>query len=98
MKTVFFVSKDHYSEAKNMLYADDLVARQSITVRDNTALGMKHEGYYIQIEGEDHAVKKAKELMGDKAKELHGKEAHDVMKAIEEQESSAAAGFGSIFG
>ena len=50
------------------------------------------------IDGEDEAIKKAKELLKGLAKELSGKEAEDVIAAIDEQESSAAEGFGAIFG
>jgi len=98
MKAVFFLTKEKFGEAKTKVYADDLVARQSITVRENSALGLKKEGYYMQIEGDAESIKKAKELMSGMAKELTGKEAKDVISAIEEQESSAAAGFGAIFG
>jgi len=98
MKAIFFVNKDDYSEAKNKLYGDDMVSRQSITMRDNSALGLEKEGYYVQIEGDASAIRKAKELLSGKAKALTGKHAKEVVDAIEKQESSAAEGFGAIFG
>jgi hypothetical protein len=98
MKVIFFVKKDGYGAAKNKLYADDLVSRQSILTRDNAAIGEKKEGYYLLVEGDDHAVAKARELMKGAATELKGKEAEKVSFAIESQESSAAEGFGAIFG
>lgn len=98
MKAIFFAKKDEYGAAKNRLYADDLVSRQSIVTRDNAAIGEKKEGYYILVEGDDKAVAKARELMKEAATELKGKEAEKIESAIESQEESAASGFGAIFG
>ena len=98
MKAVFFAGKDNYGQAKNKVYSDELVSKQSITVRDNAAIGMKKEGYYILIEGEEEAIKHAKEILKGLADELSGKDEEDVLSAIEQQESSAAEGFGAIFG
>jgi hypothetical protein len=98
MKAVFFVSKENYGSAKNKVYMDELVSKQSITVRDNAAIGMKKEGYYLLIDGDDAAVKKAGELLKGMADRLDGKEEEKVISAIEGQESSAAEGFGAIFG
>ena len=98
MRVVFFIGKDKFGGAKNKLYADEVVSKASITVRDNAAIGKKGEGYYVQVEGDDEAIKKARELLKESGKELKGKEAEDVTQAIEGQESSAAEGFGAIFG
>jgi hypothetical protein len=98
MKAVFFVKKDEYPAAKNRLYADDLVSRQSITIRDNAAVGEKKEGYFIQVEGDEKAIHAAKALLKEAATELKGKEATKIESAIESQEESAASGFGAIFG
>ena len=98
MKAIFFVKKDDYSAAKNKLYADDVVSRQSITIRDNAAIGEKKEGYYIQVEGDPKAIGTAKAILKGMATELKGKEAGKIESAIESQEESAASGFGAIFG
>jgi hypothetical protein len=98
MKAVFFVKKENYGSAKNKVYMDELVSRQSITVRDNAAIGMKKEGYYLLIDGGEAAVKKARELLKGLAEELKGGDAEKVTSAIDGQESSAAEGFGAIFG
>ncbi len=52
------------------------------------------DGYYILIDGQESALKKAKEILGTTAKQLTGKEEKDVIAKKEEQESGAAAGFG----
>ncbi len=98
MKAVFFIEKEKFGGAKNKLYADELVSKQSITVRDNAAIGKSDEGYYVQIDGNEEAIRKARELLKDAGKELKGKDAEEVFGAIEGQESTAAEGFGAIFG
>ncbi len=52
----------------------------------------------MQIDGDKDALKHAKELLKDAGKEIKGKDAEEVSAAIEGQESSAAEGFGAIFG
>ncbi len=98
MKAVFFMDKDNYVSSKGKLYADELVSRQSITVRESSSIGKEKEGYYVQIEGDREAIKKARELLKGAAEELKGKDAEEVSGAIEGQESTAAEGFGAIFG
>jgi hypothetical protein len=98
VKAVFFIAKDKYGQAKNKVYGDELVSKQSITIRDNAAIGMKKEGYYLLIEGEQAAIRHAKGMLKGLADELSGKECEQVLAAIEQQESSAAEGFGAIFG
>lgn len=98
MKVVFFMSKDNYVSSKGMLYADELVSRQSITVRESSSIGKDKEGYYVLIDGDEEAIKRAKKLLKEVAEELKGKDAEEISGAIEGQESSAAEGFGAIFG
>jgi len=98
MKAVFFIPKENQGQAKSRVYGDELVSRQSITLRDSQALGIDKEGYYLQVEGDESAVKKAEEILKDVAEKLDGKQAEEVNSAIENQDSSAAAGFGSLFG
>jgi hypothetical protein len=98
MKAVFFVEKLKYGGAKNRLYADEVVSRQSITTRDNSSLGKKDEGYYVLLDGDEEAIKKAREILKGTGKELKGNEEKEIILAIEGQESTAAEGFGAIFG
>lgn len=98
MKAVFFIPSENYSKVKNEVYGDELISRQTINFRESRSLGFDKDGYYLEIEGSDEARKKAKELVGDKGKELEGKEKEEVLAKISEQEESAAQGFGSIFG
>jgi hypothetical protein len=98
MKAVFFIDREKYGGAKSKLYADEVVSRQSITVKESSALGKGSDGYYVQIDGDEKAIAKARELLGTSAKELKDREAEEVSSAIEGQESTAAEGFGAIFG
>ncbi len=98
MKAVFFIEPDNYVQAKGKVYGDELVSRQSITLRDSSSLGVDKKGYYLLVDGEDESIKQAKKILSGLAKELTGPEAEKVLSAIEQQESSAAEGFGAIFG
>jgi rubrerythrin len=98
MKALFFINAEHYSEAKSVVYADDVISRQTVNFREARALGFDKEGYYLEIEGSAEAIHKAKELLAHKAKEVSGHEKDAVLKKIAEQEESAAEGFGALFG
>ena len=98
MKAVFFIHMENYSKAKSIVFADDVVARQTVNFREARALGFQKDGYYLEIDGPHEAIKRAKELLGEIAKETEGKEKEDVLHKIKEEEDKAAEGFGSLFG
>lgn len=98
MRTVFFIEKEDFSKAKNMIYADETVSRQTINFREARAMGFEKNGYYLDIEGSEESIKKAKEVLGELCKEVDDKEKGKILKKAREQEDSAAAGFGNIFG
>ncbi len=98
MKALFFLPSENYSNVKNKVSEDDVVSRQSLNFREGKALGFDKEGYYLEIDGSEESIVKAKELIGDLGKEVSGKEKEDVLAKISEQQENAAAGFGSIFG
>lgn len=77
-----------------ILLKDDLVSRQSITVRDAKAMGFKREGEIILIEGSEDAIKKAEEILGENAKVERMEEYY---KKFKEEEENAAVGMGTIF-
>ena len=47
----------------NVLTADDVVSRQSVTVRDAKSLGLKGDSRYVVVEGSEAAVARATELL-----------------------------------
>ncbi len=98
MKAVFFIKKENYGKVKDLVSKDDLISRQSLVFRDNQSLNLKEEGYYLEIEGNDEAIKKAREILKDLAKELEGEEKEKILETIKNQEESAMSGFGAIFG
>jgi len=102
MEFVCFVKRENARKAEDMLRADfDLAAKQSITVRDANVLGLKEagDGSFFYITGSDEGVKRCQELIKDMVVAATKKPFLEKAKTkiIEEQES-AAAGFGGIFG
>jgi hypothetical protein len=81
----------------NLLMADDVVSRQSVTVRDAKSLGLKGDDRYVVVEGSDAALARASELMKDVAP-LKASEAEDVYRRFRSQDEQAASGMGLIFG
>ncbi len=98
MKEVFFINMENYSKARNVVFADDIVARQTVNFREARALGFQKDGYYLEIDGPHEAINKAKELLGEMAVEAGAKEKEEVLRKIKEEEDKAAEGFGSLFG
>ncbi len=82
----------------NTILKDDLVSRQSIIIRDASALDIKEEVSYLKIEGSTEGVKRAEELAKELGMtKLPEKKAKTVDDKIKEQEDSAATGMGMIF-
>ena len=98
MQALFFIRMENYSKVRNIVMTDDLISRHSINFRDCNALDIDKEGYYLEIVGDEKAIKKARELLKDLATEVSGKEEDEILQKIAEQEESAMEGFGSIFG
>ncbi|MCX6818151.1 MAG: hypothetical protein NTU57_04815 [Candidatus Aenigmarchaeota archaeon] len=98
MKEVFFIHMENYSKAKNVVFTDDVVARQTVNFREARALGMQKDGYYLEIDGPQEAIHRAKELLAEIAKVVEHKEKEEVLHKIKAEEDKAAEGFGSLFG
>lgn len=95
--TIFAVGNED-AGLVNELYEDDLVSRQSITVREAEALDLDGDVRYILIEGSDEAQDKAADLLGDGAEVVEGDEAQEVFDAIKAGEQAGAEGMGMMFG
>ena len=96
MQEVFIVKEGEKSKAEDLLRKDDLIGRQSITVRSAVSMNLEKEGYFIIINGSEESIKKAEELIGSFAKKYGKKE--KVLEKIREEEDSAAEGLGAILG
>lgn len=96
LKEVFLVKAENRAKAEDALRADDLISRQSITLKLASSLDMKEDGYFIIINGSELSVARAEELLKGVAEKYKDKE--KVIKKAEEQENQAIEGFGNILG
>lgn len=78
---------------------NDAFRRNGYIMRESRSLGLEEKGYYLQVSGPDEFFKAhEKEIMLPGVEITKGKEFEDAKRKIEEEESSAAAGMGAIFG
>ena len=75
----------------------DLVSRQSVVVREASALGLSGLGVLVLVEGEESALRAAEALFGF-AEKLAGEKADQARRAFRAQDDDVAAGVGFIFG
>ncbi len=76
---------------------DDLISRQSITIREGASIGLSGIALLVLVEGAEDAVKRADERF-EFAERLEPGKAEEARKAIRAQEEDAASGRGMIFG
>ena len=94
MFAIFDVKAPDVPKADEAL-KDDLVSRQSITIKDGVAYGAS--GKVVIIEGSDAGIAKAAEIV----KANNGREspkAEIIYKQIKDEESAAEGGVGFVFG
>jgi hypothetical protein len=94
---IFSVEKSQASKI-NKILRDDLVSRQSISVRDASALNIDKDVRYVLIEGTEEALKKADELFSEVGTKENEEEAKNIYNKIKSEESDVASGVGFIFG
>jgi len=94
---IFSVEKSQASKI-NKILKDDLVSRQSIAVRDASALNIDKDVRYVLIEGTEEALKRAEELFADAGKKENEEEAKNIYNKIKSEEGDVAQGVGMIFG
>lgn len=97
MHAIFKVPVENKGKIDQLL-KDDLVSRQSITVRDAAALSMKGKETYVLIEGSEEALEKADELFKEVGDKLEGKDVESIFKTIKDKELEAEGGMGLLFG
>ncbi len=101
MDYICFVKRENARKAEDALRKDfDVAARQSITIRDAGALGVKtdSDGSFFLISGSDEGVSKCKELLKDFVFSVDAKILEQANKKIQEEADAAASGVGGIFG
>jgi hypothetical protein len=77
---------------------DDLVSRQSIAIREGSALGIADLARAVLIEGTEAGVARAAELFQGFGARLEGARAEAVLRAFRSQDEDAASGIGLMFG
>lgn len=90
------MKKENKAKAEDALKKDDVVSRQSIVIRECSAMGFKEDGYFIIIDASHEAMKKAEELLKGIAEKYSA--AKEVLKRFDESEENAAEGLGMILG
>ena len=78
---IFSVEKTQASKI-NKILKDDLISRQSISIRDASVLDIEKDVRYVLIEGSDDAIKKAEEMFSDVGKKEGDEEAKNIYDKI----------------
>ncbi len=94
---IISVDKNHASKI-NTILKDDLISRQSILIRDASALNIEKEVRYVLIEGSDESLKRAEELFKDVGKVESGEDASSIYNKLKSEETDVASGVGMLFG
>ncbi|VVB98736.1 Uncharacterised protein [uncultured archaeon] len=89
-KLTAFLDSDPYGKPSFM--------RNGYKIKEGVQVGLDKEKLYLYMKCTDDFAKFAKEQLKDKATEAKPEEIAAVSKKIEEEESNAEVGFGSIFG
>jgi len=77
------------------ILSDDVISRQSITIRDGKVLGLAEDKEYILIEGSEEAIERVKGIAPNNI--LSGKWAAETYEKLKSEEEDAASGMGFIF-
>ncbi len=97
MEAVFLFPKESSSRSREIL-EDDLISRQSVTLRDARALGADRDGTLVFIQGDPTAIERFASLAEDAAERLKEDQATSLRAILREEEESAAEGVGFLFG
>jgi DNA-binding cell septation regulator SpoVG len=94
---VYLISGEDLEKVRQALFSDEITSRANIVFKD-AKLMTGRDGYYIRVIGTEEQLKRIKEIIGESAREIDAKEVEEVLKKLQEEDESALAGFGSIFG
>ncbi|HLC50899.1 MAG TPA: hypothetical protein VJH90_00810 [archaeon] len=96
-----FIKKENASKAEDALRRDfDVAARQSITIRDASVLGIKTDssGSIFYITGTDEGVKRCQELIKGYVEKIDDSALKSAKEKMIKESESAASGMGALFG
>ncbi|MFQ5552106.1 MAG: hypothetical protein ACE5EW_00025 [Thermoplasmata archaeon] len=97
MDAVFLFPKEAASRSREIL-EDDLISRQSVTLRDARSLGMERDGTLVFIQGDAAAIERFETLAEEAAERLAEDEAAPLTARLRKEEEDAAEGVGLLFG
>ncbi len=98
MEVVFEIEKKNLQKVKDVLLKDDIVSRASVFFKEAESFEFDKDVYFCYVSGLEEACKKAEELVKDLGKVSDEKTKEQVIQKIKQEEESAMAGFGDIFG
>ena len=78
-----------------VIIRDDILSRQSISIKDAPRFGGTSGRNYILIEGDNTILERLKEL---KMRPMLEKKANGIREMIKKEEDEAAGGIGFLFG
>ncbi len=96
MQEVFLVNGENKLKAEDIVKKDDVVNRGSISFKQPASLGIKEEGFFLIIDAQPGALKRAEELLKGVAEKYKNRE--EVLRKVKEEEDKAIEGLGNILG
>ncbi len=97
MEAVFLFPKEASARSREIL-EDDLVSRQSVTLRDARALGVDQDGTLVFIQGDPGVIERFESLAEEAAERLGEDQAASLRAILRKEEEDAAEGVGLLFG
>ncbi len=76
---------------------DDLVSRQSQTVREAAAMGGAADRTYVLVEGSAEGTRRATDLLAPLAAPVPPNEAEPLYRRFKDEQDAASAGMGLFF-
>ena len=102
MIRIYYVSSEKFKDAKKILEenpsAEDSFAHSGYMLKDAKDYGFRPNGYYVYVDSDENFLKLADVKLKDVAEITKEKEFDAVKAKIDEEQSNAVAGFGSLFG
>jgi len=94
--TLFSVPSAKRPELETVL-KDDVLSRQSHTIRDAKVAGGPADAMYVLLEGSADAMRRADELLAPVGTKLPATEAQGLYQRFKDEEEAASAGMGLVF-
>ena len=94
--TLFSIPSARRSELETVL-KDDILSRQSHTIRDAKVVGGTADATYVLLEGSADAMRRADELLAPIGTKLPASDAERLYQRFKEEAESASAGMGLFF-